>query len=287
MTSRRRPPSGSPAGSLKGSGLPSLLRCTSTPMAPSYFNFGDLLSGEAHLSFGGSPSAPSVLSDRAAKVLEAPPEDDSGVHTLSLQGDSTAGDFSVSSVSSEECSSSVHDESLGAVPKRRSPRLRDLRTPSPPPAPRRRSSFPPGHFLTRDKVDPLRLLSERGMWHVVEQIINCLDGASLCSAARVSSPWRAIVAGSADAARRQKEFLTARKIDAENPLRDSGSRSYFGSPRKAMANKSNILPVSPSYSKKEREKTSKPFISPSKIRHHLFAEVKFRICLDLPHLLSN
>ncbi len=212
---------------------PALLRCSSTPIAPAFFNPEELLEGEGHLVFGGNNSVQSTPNKRDAKEQHRPRKlrrsprgrksgreydvDESGSSTRdSGLGDSAVGDSSSDATKSvSELSSEIH----GAIPKVR--RQRDLCTYS--------SSgnvsdtqlscccsvyhFSPGSFEGREQVDVVRHLLEMNVDHVLDFILRHLDGEELCAVALVSKEWNSVLARNKNATKRKREHLAKKKVN--------------------------------------------------------------------------
>jgi hypothetical protein len=170
-----------------------------------------------------------------------------------------------------------------------------------------RMTYLPGHFLQREHVDFVHHLCSMSAAHILCGIYACLSPRDLCAVSLVSSTWRKSISWSQDASLRRKEFVKeckrnrVSKISSSNGVLNGSCRrlvsfakiignvsfsiqqenlnalssSYFGSPRKAMANRSNMLPTSPGQrAKRERDTANrKSLASPSKIRHRLFTAV--------------
>ncbi|TRY71985.1 hypothetical protein TCAL_03952 [Tigriopus californicus] len=139
---------------------------------------------------------------------------------------------------------------------------------------RKRSNYTPGYFLHHERVDFLRHLFDRNMYEALRISFSYLDPPSLCHVAQVSPTWREALYSDFEAVRRKAAFLHRQKLNLENL---SAEKSVLrSSPRKAMGNVSNLLSLSPSYAKREREDKShaghSKLVSPSKIRHQLFTQ---------------
>ena len=88
------------------------------------------------------------------------------------------------------------------------PKLRSLRSES--------YVEPPGLYLGIDRVDLLRLLSERDIWETLERILSYLSPGDLCSVALVSQCWRKTLEGRVLQDQRRKSFVLDNKLNREN-----------------------------------------------------------------------
>lgn len=141
----------------------------------------------------------------------------------------------------------------------------------------KRFSYTPGLFLGKPCVDFIKNFCERGMDRIiVHRILRELSPRDLCAVLSVSQVWREAVIFNPEANKRREEFVTAKKLNQENGSKEFSFRRC--SPRKAMSNVSNLLTLSPTYAKREREEQNEPkIVSPSKIRHQLFYERSVKI----------
>jgi len=331
----------SPIGASGAAPPAALLRCTSTPVVPTFFDLRALQDGEAHMSFCGwantsvrpstsssalaespaSPSLPPVTLRRSPRGhksvgggdqhhprkprVSIESDDDSGVHSLSLAA--TTSEEEHEDISRAQ--SPVSDTSKGAVPKKRhSPRLKALlanrrsaelatdvksslrqrdicSAPSLEPvsaesaSPARRILYPPGHFLHRDHVDIVRHLSEMNAAHIVVEVFQCLSGKDLSSVACVSLTWAHSLSLASESAKRKKQYVEECKRNRENLNESTSSSSHYflRSPRKAMAEKSNVLVSPGTRAKRERDAAHRKIASPSKIRHQLFTQEALKL----------
>lgn len=126
-----------------------------------------------------------------------------------------------------------------------------------------------GHYLERERLDMLRLLSERGMWHVTGLVLAYLEPADLCAVALVSIQWKLCLVRSEKHEARRVAYVEEKKRDRENfGLTSIRTRT---SPRLALQEVNRNL--SPSQKRNRGESTSSGALtSPAKIRNRLFED---------------
>lgn len=120
----------------------------------------------------------------------------------------------------------------------------------------------------RETVDVLRHLYEKDLVFILDKIYSYLAPCDLCNLAMVSQLWNLGLQCRKDQDGRRKEFAKLKRLDRENWGKQNVIRS---SPRRAMADLANVNRLSPS-SKRDRNPSSNALLSPSKIRHRLFVE---------------
>jgi len=123
----------------------------------------------------------------------------------------------------------------------------------------------------RDCVDFMRSLSEKGLGDI---LLKYLSPEDLCQVSQVSQVWRSLLLSSSHHDDRRLEYLAKMKIEREN----YGQRLQFInkriSPRRILREVVNIKnnSTSPTSVKRDRNASSSAVVSPSKIRHKLFVE---------------
>jgi len=125
----------------------------------------------------------------------------------------------------------------------------------------------------RDTCDVVRHLSEMNLSHVLSSIFSHLASEDLCKFAQVSQVWRQSLLASTTHDERRQEYLAKMKIEREN----FGAKLQFGpkrtSPRRVLKEMVNIKnQTSPTSVKRDRNPSLSTIISPSKIRHKLFVD---------------
>ena len=122
-------------------------------------------------------------------------------------------------------------------------------------------------LVGESRVDIIFGLVDINARHILKKIFNELDDADLVAFSAVSAAWHGILSRDADASRRKDLFLDERRRIKENIIEPAQIRiPFFGSPRKAMADKSNCLPNS----KRKNPEEETLVTSPGKVRHNLF-----------------
>jgi len=298
LTSFETPSLDSLGGTSKSSpSLPTFQRATSTPANAYVSNdqFQKRLEENSYSSDGSSSQ-----------------DADSGIESL-IGNDSTGNLFEASTkigcfpVDSAKFSP-IAQRSLGAVPKRRSPRqvsgghkvdgierlTRILKgTNSENGNSLNSDCSTAGHFIVpslekfeekkdkqvlllsrdpcregRETVDVMRHLYEKDLVFILDTIFQYLAPSDLCSLAQVSQLWNLGLQCRKEHDNRRKEFVKLKKLDRENWGKLRITRS---SPRRAMTDLANVNRLSPS-SKRDRNPSCNALLSPSKIRHRLFVE---------------
>jgi len=145
------------------------------------------------------------------------------------------------------------------------------------------TSFPPSQKRVLFKYEPrtfncgqesfdiFRHLFEMNLGHVLDNIFQYCAGRDLCSIAQVSQLCKLSLMTSRQHEERRLSFIAARKLDQENA--GCGGhllRSGVLSPRRAMQAITNNR--SPGQGKRDRATSCSKLVSPSKIRHHLFLD---------------
>jgi len=196
-----------------------------------------------------------------------------------------------------DSSTQKNDTSLGAIPKRRSPRHKvltrnldverlgrlkfreeDRREDEPEPFlhPARWRAAPERPSREgRENYDIIRHLAEMGLSHVLSQVYSHLSSADLCKVAQVSHLWRLSLQASSSHEDRRLQHLAKMKIERENFGHKENSVPKRISPRRVFREMVNLRSqVSPTAAKRDRNpSTSTPaLVSPSKIRHKLFVD---------------
>jgi len=130
---------------------------------------------------------------------------------------------------------------------------------------------PPGLFTKegRSTCDLLRYLYERNMSVVLNGIFKCLSPEDLCRVSQVSQLWNLSLACSKYHEERRLNFVACMRANRENA--GVFLRSKVVSPRRVMQEVANIT-ASPSSGKRDRNPSSAAIVSPSKIRHKLFVD---------------
>jgi len=120
----------------------------------------------------------------------------------------------------------------------------------------------------RETVDVMRHLYEKDLVFILDKIYQYLAPSDLCSLAQASQLWNLGLQCRKEHDNRRKEFVKLKKLDRENWGKERITRS---SPRRAMTDLANVNRLSPS-SKRDRNPSCSALLSPSKIRHRLFVE---------------
>lgn len=141
----------------------------------------------------------------------------------------------------------------------------------------------PGSFEGQEKLDFIGLLSEMGMCHILATIWRLLSVEDLARVHQVCSRWRGCLISDKDAGARWKEakevYMENVNVNLLHPQQKS--RLLKTSPRKALGVVTNLLASPSSEGKRSKEKSPPTnVISPSKLRHRLFAEEASRLGPD-------
>merc|ERR1712218_361545 len=104
---------------------------------------------------------------------------------------------------------------------------------------------------------------------VLETLFGFLSPADLCSVTQVSSHWRQALQSVPTHNDRRLAFISKMKIEREN-VGVENLRPKRISPRRAMQDTSNR--ISPTASKRDRNRSVSTVISPSKVRYKLFVD---------------
>jgi len=179
------------------------------------------------------------------------------------------------------------DRNHGAIPKRRSPRFKQK--PETDRLGRLRSGSRSAKRLEvsrsevssvvrvsrtdrtgREVCDVLRYLWQMNLSSdVLETLFGFLSPPDLCSVTQVSSHWRQALQSVPSHNDRRLAFVSKMKIEREN-VGVENLRPKRISPRRVMQDTSNR--ISPTASKRDRNRSVSTVISPSKVRHKLFVE---------------
>jgi hypothetical protein len=282
------------------------VRCSSTPLpAPHASHSTPLLqaSTPAPGPASKSYSSPALITSTPAvpkfvEVLEF------NKRLLDSCGDSVDTDSGFESLLSSNfsaCPDTSDCSQLGAVPKRRSPRIQNKQSNSSRAGcsvdgierlTRIRSDktvskedsaefvlFHPARSLHsvssrtisregREHCDLLRHLYHRNLSHILGSIFTYLKPNDLCNISQVSQLWNLAVKSSKVHEERRLNFVAAMKIEQEN-FGLSLLLSKRSSPRQAMQEVANTNRLSPP-SKRDLPAACANITSPSKIRHKLF-----------------
>jgi len=181
------------------------------------------------------------------------------------------------------------DSSLGAVPKRRSPRFKQkpvtdrlgkLRSGS---RSAKRLEVSSKSYLTtvarpdragKEVFDIVRFLWQMNLSSdVLFTLFSYLSSPELCSAAQVSSTWREAVQSIPSHNERRLAFISKMKIERENFGVELSLQPKRVSPRRVMQEVANTRNrSSPTAAKRDRNHSASTVISPSKVRHKLFVD---------------
>jgi len=176
------------------------------------------------------------------------------------------------------------DESLGAIPKRRSPRRSPRQQPRKPDTEQSSSksltTLPSLSHIRlskegRERCDIVRGLFEMNNWHTLGHLFKYLSSAELCKVSQVSQFWNLALKENSEHNNRRLQYIDRVKKDKENFGVEVEGRKRI-SPRRVLREFSNIKnQISPTSVKRERENrsSSSAVVSPSKIRHKLFGDV--------------
>lgn len=130
---------------------------------------------------------------------------------------------------------------------------------------------PPSLFSKegRSTCDLLRHFYEKNMSVVLNSIFKCLAPEDLCRVSQVSQLWNLSLSSAKHHEERRLNFVACMRVNRENA--GAFLRSKVVSPRRVMQEVANIT-VSPSSGKRDRNPSSAALVSPSKIRHKLFVD---------------
>jgi len=124
----------------------------------------------------------------------------------------------------------------------------------------------------RETCDMVRYFFEKNMSVVLNNIFKCLAPEDLCSVSQVSQLWNLSLSNAKYQEERRLNFVAIMRVNRENAGEKLALlRSKVVSPRRVMQEVANIN-VSPSSGKRDRNPSSAAIVSPSKIRHKLFVE---------------
>jgi len=174
--------------------------------------------------------------------------------------------------------------SMGAVPKRRSPRRSPRQQPRKPDTESSLSKPPETTPLPslskirlskegRERFDIVRGLFEMNTWHTLGHLFKYLSSAELSKVAQVSQSWNLALKENSEHNNRRLQYIERVKKDKENFGVEVERKRI--SPRRVLREFSNIKnQISPTSAKRERDNrsSSSSLVSPSKIRHKLFVD---------------
>lgn len=125
----------------------------------------------------------------------------------------------------------------------------------------------------RETCDLLRHLYEKNISGVLANIFSYLSPEDLCRVAQVSQLWNLALNFVKFHDERRANFVAIMRVNRENAgLSFVKLRSKLSSPRRVMQEVANFQPLSPSSGKRDRNPSSSTLVSPSKIRHKLFVD---------------
>lgn len=125
----------------------------------------------------------------------------------------------------------------------------------------------------RETCDLLRHLYEKNISGVLANIFSYLSPEDLCRVAQVSQLWNLALNFVKFHDERRANFVAIMRVNRENAgLNFVKLRSKLSSPRRVMQEVANFQPLSPSSGKRDRNPSSSTLVSPSKIRHKLFVD---------------
>jgi len=124
----------------------------------------------------------------------------------------------------------------------------------------------------RENCDILRHLYERNISGVLGIIFKYLTPTDLCKVSQVSQLWNLSLNFIKIHDERRLNFVAIMRVNRENVGVKLALRSKLASPRRVMQEVANINFLSPSSGKRDRNPSSSATVSPSKIRHKLFVD---------------
>jgi len=125
----------------------------------------------------------------------------------------------------------------------------------------------------RETCDFLRHFYERNISGVLCNIFQYLPPDDLCRVAQVSQLWNLALNFVKFHDNRRANFVAVMRVNRENAGHSFVKlRSKLSSPRRVMQEVANITSYSPSSGKRDRNPSCSTIVSPSKIRHKLFVD---------------
>jgi len=125
----------------------------------------------------------------------------------------------------------------------------------------------------RETCDLLRHLYEKNISEVLANIFSYLSPEDLCRVAQVSQLWNLALNFVKFHDERRANFVAIMRVNRENAgLNFVKLRSKLSSPRRVMQEVANFQSLSPISGKRDRNPSSSTLVSPSKIRHKLFVD---------------
>jgi len=125
----------------------------------------------------------------------------------------------------------------------------------------------------RETCDFLRYFYEKNISGVLSNIFTYLSPEDLCRVAQVSQLWNLALNFVKFHDERRANFVAIMRVNRENAgVSFVKLRSKLASPRRVMQEVANFQPLSPSSGKRDRNPSSSAIVSPSKIRHKLFVD---------------
>jgi len=125
----------------------------------------------------------------------------------------------------------------------------------------------------RETCDFLRHFYEKNISGVLSHIFTYLSPEDLCRVAQVSQLWNLALNYVKFHDERRANFVAIMRVNRENAgVSFVKLRSKLASPRRVMQEVANFQPLSPNSGKRDRNPSSSTIVSPSKIRHKLFVD---------------